>query len=197
MIIDLRFVSESVLLGAGLAMDAFSVSVANGLKESGMSKKKVFGIAGMFAFFQALMPLIGWICIHTIVEKFSAFEKFIPWIALLLLSFIGGKMLIEAVKKNKHPEDAEETKTGFWALVVQGIATSIDALSVGFMIATYDLLSAVICALIIAVITFALCVIGVVCGKKFGARLTNKAEIFGGIILIAIGIEIFLSGILG
>ncbi len=197
MIIDLRFVSESVLLGAGLAMDAFSVSIANGLKESGMSKKKVFGIAGMFAFFQALMPLIGWICIHTIVEKFSAFEKFIPWIALLLLSFIGGKMLIEAVKKNKHPEDAEETKTGFWALVVQGIATSIDALSVGFMIATYDLLSAVICALIIAVITFALCVIGVVCGKKFGARLTNKAEIFGGIILIAIGIEIFLSGILG
>ncbi len=196
MVLDLMFISNSVLLGAGLAMDAFSVSVANGLNEPDMSKRKMCGIAGMFAFFQAVMPMIGWICIHTVLEKFSAFEKFIPYIALILLSFIGGKMLFEAIKKNKHPEEAHSAKASFCAIAVQGIATSIDALSVGFTIASYDLVYAIICALIIAVITFALCTIGVMFGKKFGEKLSNKAEIFGGAILIIIGLEIFISGIL-
>lgn len=89
---------NSVLLGVGLAMDAFSVSLANGLNEPHMSRRRMLGIAGMFAAFQALMPMTGWVCVHTIVQYFRAFEKLIPWIALALLGFIGGKMLIEGIR---------------------------------------------------------------------------------------------------
>lgn len=186
------FILNSVLLGIGLAMDAFSVSMANGLNENNISKKKTCLIAGTFAFFQALMPMIGWVCVHTVVQLFSSFEKAIPYIALLLLGFLGTKMIIEATKKGD-----EQVKTlSFGGLLLQGVATSIDALSVGFTIAEYDVLSALACALIIAIITFILCVIGVIIGKKFGYKLKNKASILGGIILIGIGIEIFLTGIL-
>lgn len=188
---SLLFFFNSVLLGVGLAMDAFSVSLANGLNEPGMRKQKMCGIAGVFAFFQAIMPMIGWICVHTIVQYFKAFEKCIPWIALILLLFIGGKMLVEGIK-NKDGEN-EETKVGIAALLVQGIATSIDALSVGFTIAEYGLLMAVVCALIIAVITFIICMAGLIIGKKFGTKFANKAAIFGGAILITIGIEIFIT----
>lgn len=186
------FILNSVLLGIGLAMDAFSVSMANGLNENNISKKKTCLIAGTFAFFQALMPMIGWVCVHTVVQLFSSFEKAIPYIALLLLGFLGTKMIIEATKKGD-----EQVKTlSFGGLLLQGVATSIDALSVGFTIAEYDVLSALACALIIAIITFILCIIGVIIGKKFGYKLKNKASILGGIILIGIGIEIFLTGIL-
>lgn len=190
---SLLFFFNSVLLGIGLAMDAFSVSLANGLNEPGMRKQKMCGIAGVFAFFQAIMPIIGWICVHTIVQYFKVFEKCIPWIALILLLFIGGKMLVEGIK-NKDGEN-EETKVGIAALLVQGIATSIDALSVGFTIAEYGLLMAVVCALIIAVITFIICMAGLIIGKKFGTKFANKAAIFGGAILITIGIEIFVTGV--
>ena len=190
---SLLFFFNSVLLGIGLAMDAFSVSLANGLNEPGMRKQKMCGIAGVFAFFQAIMPIIGWICVHTIVQYFKVFEKCIPWIALILLLFIGGKMLVEGIK-NKDGEN-EETKVGIAALLVQGIATSIDALSVGFTIAEYGLLMAVVCALIIAVITFIICMAGLITGKKFGTKFANKAAIFGGAILITIGIEIFITGV--
>lgn len=174
-------------------MDAFSVSLANGLNEPAMKKKKMCGIAGVFAGFQALMPMIGWVCVHTIVQYFKAFEKFIPWIALILLLFIGGKMLIEGIK-NKDGE-VEKPKVGFGALLVQGVATSIDALSVGFTISEYGLVMALVCALIIAVVTFFVCLTGLVIGKKFGTKFSNKAEILGGVILIAIGIEIFITGV--
>lgn len=187
------FFFNSVLLGVGLAMDAFSVSLANGLNEPAMKKKKMCGIAGVFAGFQALMPMIGWVCVHTIVQYFKAFEKFIPWIALILLLFIGGKMLIEGIK-NKDGE-VEKPKVGFGALLVQGVATSIDALSVGFTISEYGLVMALVCALIIAVVTFFVCLTGLVIGKKFGTKFSNKAEILGGVILIAIGIEIFITGV--
>ncbi|MCD7729797.1 MAG: manganese efflux pump MntP family protein [Clostridia bacterium] len=190
---DFMFFVESILLGVGLAMDAFSVSLANGLNEPTMRKRKMFGIAGMFGFFQALMPMIGWICVHTIANYFTAFEKFIPWIALVLLVFIGGKMLIEGIRKK---DEEHSTKLGFWALVVQGIATSIDALSVGFTIADYDWVMALTESLIICAITFAICVAGVLIGRKFGTKLSNKAQILGGIILIAIGLEIFITGII-
>lgn len=187
------FIFNSVLLGVGLAMDAFSVSLANGLNEPEMKKKKMCGIAGVFALFQALMPMAGWICVHTIVQYFKAFEKFIPWIALVLLLFIGGKMLIEGIK-NKDGE-MEKPQVGLAALLLQGVATSIDALSVGFTIAEYGLLMALVCAAIIAVVTFFVCLIGLVIGKKFGTKFSNKAEILGGVILILIGIEIFVTGI--
>ena len=187
------FFANSALLGLGLAMHAFSVSLANGLNEPKMIKKKMCGIAGVFAFFQAFMPMIGWICVHTIVQYFKAFEKCIPWIALILLLFIGGKMLIDGIR-NKNAE-SEKPKVGLWALLVQGVATSIDAVSVRFTIAEYDLVMACVCALIIAAVTFITCMAGLVIGKKFGMKFANKATILGGIILIGIGIEIFVTGL--
>lgn len=190
---NLLFFLNTVLLGIGLAMDAFSVSLANGLNEPSMRKDKMCGVSGIFAFFQGIMPMIGWICVHTIVQYFKAFEKCLPWIALILLLFIGGKMLIEGIK-NKNEEN-EKTKVGIAALFIQGVATSIDALSVGFTIAGYGLLMAVVCVLIIAVITFVICMAGLIIGKKFGTKFANKASIFGGVILIMIGIEIFVTGV--
>jgi len=191
---NLLFVFNSILLGVGLAMDAFSVSMANGLNEPGMKRKKMCGIAGVFAFFQALMPMIGWICIHTVVQYFTAFEKFIPWIALILLLYIGGKMLLDGIK-NKEGDPEEVAGLGFSALMVQGVATSIDALSVGFTIADYGFVMALVCALIIAAVTFVICMGGLIIGKEFGTKLSNKAAILGGVILIFIGIEIFVTGV--
>jgi len=191
---NLLFVFNSVLLGVGLAMDAFSVSMANGLNEPDMKKSKMCGVAGIFAFFQALMPMIGWICVHTVVQYFAAFEKFIPWIALILLCYIGGKMLWDGIK-NKEEETEESAGVGLSALLVQGVATSIDALSVGFTIADYGFIMAFVCALIIAAVTFVICMGGLVIGKTFGTKLSNKAAILGGVILIFIGIEIFVTGV--
>ena len=193
---DLMFFLTCAGLGIGLAMDAFSVSLANGLNEPCMRKRKMCGVAGVFAFFQALMPMIGWICVHTIVRYFQAFEKFIPWIALLLLGFIGGKMLVEGIK-NKEEDPCGKSGVGFVGLLVQGVATSIDALSVGFTIAEYELVMALVSALIIAAVTFGICMLGLFLGKKFGTKLSNKATVFGGAILILIGIEIFVTGLVG
>lgn len=190
---SLLFFFNSVMLGVGLAMDAFSVSLANGLNEPEMRKKKMCGIAGVFAFFQALMPMAGWICVHTIVQYFTAFEKFIPWIALVLLVIIGGNMLREGVKKKE--ENVEKKSLGLAVLLVQGIATSIDALSVGFTIAGYGFVMALTCALIIALVTYFICMAGLIIGKKFGTKFSGRATIFGGIILILIGVEIFISGV--
>lgn len=191
---NFTFFFNSALLGVGLAMDAFSVSLANGLHEPNMKKSKMLGVAGVFAFFQALMPLIGWLCVHTIVQYFQSFEKLVPWIALVLLVFIGGKMLVEGLS---HKDDeSEPPKVGFAGLLVQGIATSIDALSVGFTIASYGVWQAIVCALLIAVVTFFLCALGVYLGKKVGTKFSGKATVFGGVILIVIGLEIFITGIL-
>lgn len=188
------FLFNSVLLGVGLAMDAFSVSLANGLNEPQMRRRKMCAVAGVFAAFQALMPMLGWICVHTIVQAFSSFERYIPWIALILLGYIGGKMLLEGIRGAE--DDSEASAVGFWPLMVQGIATSIDALSVGFTISDYNWLMALVCALIIAVVTFGICMAGLVLGKKFGTKLAGKASVLGGVILIAIGLEIFITGIL-
>ncbi len=191
---NLVFFLNSVLLGVGLAMDAFSVSLANGLNEPKMRLPRMCGIAGVFAVYQAVMPMTGWVCVHTIVEHFRAFEKFIPWIALLLLGHIGGKMLIEGIKGGEESGDAK--KLTFGVLMVQGIATSIDALSVGFTIADYGFWMAVVAALIIAAVTFIICMAGLVIGKKFGTKLSGKASIIGGVILILIGLEIFITSFL-
>ena len=164
---SLRFFINSILLGVGLAMDAFSVSLANGLQEPWMSKKKMCGIAGVFAFFQALMPMIGWICVHTVLQYFQMFEKFIPWIALILLGYIGGNLLWEGIKGGEQ----EQCRVGKRALLVQGIATSIDALSVGFTISDYGFLMALAGAGIIAAVTFIICMFGLGFGKKFGTRM--------------------------
>lgn len=190
---SLLFFLNSALLGVGLAMDAFSVSLANGLNEPGMRKKKMCAVAGVFAFFQALMPMIGWICVHTVVQYFQTFELCIPWVALVLLLFIGGKMLLEGIRSEN--EEMKKREVGMADIFLQGIATSIDALSVGFTIAGYGLIMAIVCALIIAVVTFAISAAGVIIGRKFGLKFSNKATIFGGVILIVIGLEIFITGV--
>ena len=190
------FFLNSILLGIGLAMDAFSVSVANGLNENKMSLARMNLMAGTFSLFQFAMPMIGWFCVHKIVELFTSFEKLVPWIALALLVYIGGEMLIKGIKQQGDFIEEEKKNLSSGKLVVQGIATSIDALSVGFTIEEYPASMALVAALIIGVITYFICLGGIVIGKKFGTKLSSEASILGGVILIAIGIEIFLRGIL-
>lgn len=207
------FFINSILLGTGLAMDAFSVSIANAMIESTMSRKRECAVASVYAFFQFVMPLTGWILVHTITEKFSLFQRFIPYIALILLSYIGGKMLMEALASAKTEKSAETTtgenssaqseqkndnpvnRISVKTLILQGIATSIDALSAGFTIANYKPAKATCSSLIIALVTFVICMAGLSIGKKAGEKLEKKSNILGGTILIFIGIEIFLDGI--
>lgn len=192
---NLLFFVNSAFLGVGLAMDAFSVSLANGLNEPYMGNKRMCGIAGVFAFFQAVMPMIGWICVHTLVQYFTAISRFIPWIALVLLLLIGGKMLLDGIRDNGVETEQEMQGVGMTALILQGIATSIDALSVGFTIAGYGFIMALVCALIIAAVTFVICMAGLYMGKKFGTAFAGRASILGGVILSLIGIEIFVAGV--
>ena len=186
------FFINSILLGVGLAMDAFSVSVANGLNEPNMSKTKSLGVSLTFGVFQFAMPMIGWVCVHFLLESFNSFQKYIPWIALILLLYIGGKMLIETIL-NKNEE--EKPAVSVTELIIQGIATSIDALSVGLTIAEYNLSLAMIESIIIGIVTTIICIAGIIIGKKFGNRFSKSASIIGGIILIVIGVEIFIKGV--
>ena len=188
---EIGMIISSILLGVGLAMDAFSVSLANGLNESDMKKWRMLKVAGVFALFQLAMPLLGWICVSTVASYFALFEKAIPWIALVLLVYIGGKMLYDGIKGGEEGEDVPALSWG--ELLLQGVATSIDALSVGFTIAEYSFDEAFIACLIIGLVTFIICMTGLTIGKKAGTALAGKAGILGGVILIFIGIEIFVS----
>ena len=185
------FFLNSFLLGAGLAMDAFSVSVANGLHEPDMPARRAFLIAGTFAAFQFLMPLAGWALVHTAEQVFTSFGAFVPWIALVLLALLGGKMIFDGIRGNGG-EPAPALSYGM--LAGQGVATSIDALSTGFAIAEYPWYGALAASLVIGLVTLALCLAGIRLGRVFGTKLSDKATIFGGIILIAVGIEIFITG---
>ena len=187
------FFFNNILLGVGLAMDAFSVSVANGLSNPCMKKHKMMGIAGVFAGFQFAMPLIGWFCVSTIAHYFRVFEKFIPWIALILLGYIGGKMLYDAIKGECDDECGCGCGLTLATILVQGVATSIDALSVGFTISEYSFLEAVIACLVIGIVTFIICLNGLRLGKKASTKMAGKAGILGGVILIFIGLEIFIT----
>ena len=194
---DFMFFAENILLGVALAIDAFSVSLANGLNEPCMKMRKMCTVAGLFAFFQALMPFIGWILITTVLSYFDAFKVFIPWIALALLGYIGGKMLYEGIKNKDCECECGCTSLTVGALIVQGIATSIDALSAGLNFTSYDLFGAIVAAVVIALVTFMICLTGVFLGKKTGTKLAGKAGILGGVILIVIGIWIFAKSFLG
>lgn len=193
MTLEISFFINSILLGIGLAMDAFSVSIANALNEPSLKKIKMIFIAGVYGFFQFLMPVIGWFCVHEIKEYFIRFQIFIPWIALILLLYIGGKMIFEAFHDDNEEFSAKVLT--FSVLMVQGIATSIDALSVGFTIADYNFFAALLCSGIIALVTFIICMFGLLVGEKIGTKLNGKSTVIGGIILIGIGIEIFVKGI--
>ena len=211
---DAELVITAVLLGAGLAMDAFSVSLANGLAEKDMSAGRTLAIAGTFAGFQFLMPLLGWILVRTAARQLRWFGALVPWIALVLLLYIGGKMLLEGARENKETEETEgpagdlhpdpagagkeerSAETGPGELMMQGIATSIDALSVGFTIASYSLLQALSSSVIIGVVTLIICIAGLRIGRRLGTMLAGKASILGGVILIAIGLEIWIKGVI-
>ena len=241
---DVIFFLNSVLLGVGLAMDAFSVSIVNAITEPSMTWRRQCAIAGVYAFFQFAMPMAGWLCVRTVATIFTAFQQFIPWIALLLLLYIGGKMVWEAARSGRRgraggpscgeggargaggpsvgtgrsdgekdggqaggsahapfdaapaPSEAIGRRLSFPVLLMQGVATSIDALSVGFTVADYGALMAVASSAIIAAVTFAVCMGGLLIGRAAGKRLPAHAQLFGGAILIAIGIEIFVKGVL-
>ena len=204
-----KLILTSLMLGVGLAMDACAVSMTNGLNEPKMKVGKATLIAGMFAFFQALMPMIGWLCVSLIAQQFEVFAKCVPYIALVLLAIVGGKMLFDGIKHFKNSKKQTEASVAeaaettakpltFVGLLVQGVATSIDALSTGFTlsdIAGNVWWQALIAVAIIAVVTFGISIAGVFVGKKFGDRLGSRAEIVGGVILICIGLEIFITGV--
>ena len=189
------FLLANSLLGLGLAMDAFSVSLANGLREPELRPRRMLLIAGVYAAFQFLMPLIGWFCVHTVVELFSSLQRLIPLCAMLLLGWIGGKLLLEGLREQEAALSVERLRLSGRLLLTQGVATSIDALSVGFTIEQYDLWRAGFASCIIGGVTLLLCLIGLALGKRAGIRLSRYAPLLGGILLIAIGFKIFLQGL--
>ena len=182
------FFANSFLLGVGLAMDAFSLSLTNGMTYPDMSRSHAFATAGTFGLFQMIMPMAGWAAIRFLADTFREIQRWTPWIALAVLCFLGIKMIIDAVR-NKEETPARTTGT----LIVEGITTSLDALSVGFTIYMYPWFQAAAESAIIGAVTFGICIAGVFLGKAIGVRLKNKARIIGGIILIAVGIEIFVK----
>lgn len=178
----------NMILGIGLAMDAFSVSIANGLNETRMKLSKMTWMSFVFGLFQGLMPLIGWYFVTTLTNVFVFFKPWIPWIALILLVYIGGKMIYESLTETSHESSSN--------LLMQAIATSIDALSVGFTIASYGFMEAMLASLTIGSITFILCLMGGYLGKKVGAKISNQAGILGGSLLILIGLKIFITSLM-
>ncbi len=186
------FLLHSLLLGTGLAMDAFSVSLADGLREPRMGRRKTFFIAGIFAGFQFLMPLTGWVCLHTILETFWIFAIWIPRIAPFLLLCLGADMIHE---KNSC-EALSPLRADLRQLLLQGAATSVDALSAGFTLADCEFPTALTCCLIIAAVTFFLCLGGLQLGRRFGTKLSRHAALLGGAILIFLGGRLFLEAIL-
>ena len=190
---DVFFFLNSILFGGALAMDAFSVSIADGLRYPDMPAGKRCAIAGTFGAFQTAMPLIGWFCVHAAAEHFSRFRPVIPWIALILLLYLGIHMLREA--KAPREEAAQSAGIGAKDLLLQGLATSIDALSVGFTIAELGFAAALTEALIIGAVTFGLCVLALFLGGRLGVRVQHRAPLIGGVILILIGLEIWVKGV--
>ena len=190
---DFALLLNGVLLGVGLSMDAFSISLVNGLSDPFMDRRRMRLHAGVFAAFQGLMPMAGWVCVHAAAQRFHAFKALIPWIALLLLSSIGGEMLVSGLRGGKKVQGHSPLGA---SLLAQGVAGSIDAFSAGFAIADHGFFRAMVSSVIIAFVTFVVCMAGLAIGKKFGTRLANGADILGGVILILIGLDIFVGGVL-
>jgi putative Mn2+ efflux pump MntP len=180
-----------VLLALGLSADAFAVSVTNGMCSSKVTKQHALATAFSFGFFQAIMPVTGFFLGRTFSEVVSRFQH---WVALFLLAFIGINMLVDAIKESKNPDDFCPLKSIFTVknLILQGIATSIDALAAGVSLAVMEI-DIAFAALLIGIITFICCLFGVYIGKKFGSLLGLRAKFAGGILLILIGLRIFVE----
>lgn len=254
MSLNATFFITSALFGLGLAVDGFLISLSNGLNNSKMCKWQILLSAFVFASFQFGAVLLGWFCVAELVKYFSFIENLLSYIALIMLCFIGTKMIVNGAKKcrknakthnttqinnknkakktniklpkNNKPllkNKIEKVKKLFYnetvvtlnikvlnktnkkiisvkkwviTLLIQGIITSVDALSVGFVISGYAIYFAIICALIISCITLNMYLIGFKIGKTFGNKLGSKAELVGGIVFILIGIEIFICSFL-
>ena len=195
---------NSIMLGAGLAMDAFSVSIADGMIVGGSMAAMSLAIAGTFALFQFIMPLAGWACVHALVFRFSSLQTIISLTGAALLLILGAQMIREQVIKNRAVKTAgakagEEAQgaLSIRLLLVQGVATSIDALSVGFAIANYAGPEALACSALIGAVTFIFCVVGVQIGRGIGQKVKRYAGIAGGCILIVIAVRILLTDVIG
>ena len=180
---------EVFLVGVGLSMDAFAAAVCRGLSMKKINYKHAFIIALMFGGFQALMPLIGWALGKTFEGYISTFS---PWIAFLLLSYIGGKMLYDGIKGEGECADCGCGGLRLKQLFGMAIATSIDALAVGVSFAFLET-EIWLPAALIGIVTFGFSFGGVKIGNIFGTRYKSKAELVGGIILILIGLKIVLE----
>ena len=178
---------EIVLIGVGLAMDAFAVSICKGLAMRKMNYRQAIIIAGFFGVFQALMPALGYLLGTTFANKIAVIDH---WIAFILLGAIGLNMIKESFEKDEA--DIEDEGLKFDNLIMLAIATSIDALAVGITFAFFDV-SLLTSISIIGIITFAICIIGVKVGNVFGEKYKNKAEFAGGLILILMGTKILIE----
>ncbi|HHW30575.1 MAG TPA: manganese efflux pump [Clostridiaceae bacterium] len=179
-----------LLMSVGLAMDAFAVSVTNGMLIAGIKFKHAFKIAAFFGFFQAVMPIVGWLAGINFRNFIGMFDH---WVALILLGFIGGKMVRESfeMKKESCPtEDQKKHDIDNKTLLMLAVATSIDALAAGLSFAILST-SIIEASVLIGFTTFLICFAGVLIGKKCNILLKSRAELTGGIILIIIGLEIF------
>lgn len=195
---------EVILIGVSLSMDALAVSITDGLCYHNLTKRKGVTIPATFAIFQAVMPLIGFFVAFGLGQAFKdVFDKFDHWIAFSLLVIIGGKMIIDAIRDLRSPEDEVSLKKfSLPEVLLQGLATSIDALFVGVSFAATDGLkdsipNVLISVLIIGCITFIISLVGLIIGVKIGNVLKKKAsvtEIVGGVVLMLIGVKIVLSG---
>ena len=203
---------EVILIGIALSMDAVAVGMTNGMTEPKMTIKKMLLIAFAFGAFQFLMPVVGYYCSYAFAEFVS---KIAPWLSFALLGFLGGKMIFDFVKelraaKREKAEQAEaepeseaeiepkSAKLGFGKLLIQAVATSIDALAVGVTLLAAQTSSGLpfhvlLCALVIGVITFSLSLGAVFAGKRVGNRFADKAALVGGLILVGIGLKILIE----
>lgn len=177
-----------ILLGIGLSMDAFAVSITNGMVYANYTKKNVFEAALAFGIFQGLMPIIGYFSGKTFASVIQSADH---WIALILLGYIGGKMIYDAIHDNGF-ECIGCKIFSIKELIIQAIATSIDALAVGISFSLFDI-NIFSSASIICVITFVFCIIGAIIGRKVGEVIKSKSLFFGGLILIGIGLKIFIE----
>lgn len=204
---------EVILLGVALAMDACAVAMTDGMCESKMPIKRAFLTAAMFGFFQFMMPMIGYFITGIVAEAFfETFEKISSWISFLLLGFLGGKMIVESIKE--MCENKKTTGTGgdltvcpiekrisFSKLLLQAVATSIDALAVGVTLQMAKISQGLALGVwgstvTIGIVTLFLSFGAVFLGKAVGNKLSDKAGFFGGVVLVCIGVKLLLDGIL-
>lgn len=184
----MEYLIEFLLLGVGLAMDAFAVSICKGLAMRKVNKKQAFVIALFFGGFQAIMPTVGWFLCKGFQNYIEAFDH---WIAFALLAFIGAKMIVETLSEKEEDVVVEkmDPPLDMKEMLMLAIATSIDALAVGISLAALDR-PIVESATIIGVVTFIISIVGVYIGNFFGNRYKKRAELAGGIILVLIGVKI-------